>query len=155
MILLSRFDGIAVASPSELQEQVGKHRPGDKANITYIRNGKEINCTDNNEERCRKYKCCNSRNGWWRRIVYGARLESLGSSDKQKFNLDYGVKVTEINDGKLKDLGLKKGYIILSVNGKKVKTAPEVRQATDNESELKSIEGIQSNGTIFSYSFRN
>jgi S1-C subfamily serine protease len=50
---------------------------------------------------------------------------------------------------------LKKGYIILSVNGKKVKTASEVRQATGNEGELKSIEGIQSDGTIFSYSFRN
>ncbi len=26
---------------SELQEQVGKHRPGDKATVTYLRNGKE------------------------------------------------------------------------------------------------------------------
>ena len=40
--IIVRFDGMAVASPSELQEQVSKHRPGDKANVTYIRNGKEI-----------------------------------------------------------------------------------------------------------------
>ena len=30
-----------VNTVSELQEQVGKHRPGDKATVTYIRNGKE------------------------------------------------------------------------------------------------------------------
>ena len=35
MVLLS-------TTPSELQEQVGKHRPGDRANVTYIRNGKEV-----------------------------------------------------------------------------------------------------------------
>jgi S1-C subfamily serine protease len=88
-------------------------------------------------------------------LVYGARLESLGSNDKDKFNVDYGVKVSELNDGKFKDLGLKKGYVILSINGKKVRSSSEVRQATSNESDLRSIEGIQSNGTIFSYSFRN
>jgi S1-C subfamily serine protease len=60
-----------------------------------------------------------------------------------------------MNDGKFKDLGLKKGYIILSVNGKKVKSASEVRQATDNERELRSLEGVQANGTFFSYSYRN
>jgi S1-C subfamily serine protease len=88
-------------------------------------------------------------------VVYGARLESLGSSDKEKFNVDYGVKITELNEGKFKDLGIKKGYIILSVNGKKVKNASDVRNATDDENSMKSIEGIQSNGTIFNYSFRN
>ena len=42
-----------------------------------------------------------------------------------------------------------KGYIILSVNGKKVKTPSDVRQFTNNEKTLKSIGGIQSDGTIF------
>jgi S1-C subfamily serine protease len=87
--------------------------------------------------------------------VYGARLESLGSSDKNKYNVDYGVKVTELNDGVFKDYGIKKGYIILSINGKKVKNASDARDAMGEKESLKSIEGVQSNGTIFSYSFRN
>jgi S1-C subfamily serine protease len=87
--------------------------------------------------------------------VYGARLESLGSSDKNKYEVDYGVKVTELSDGVFKDTGIKKGYIILSVNGKKVRNASDVRDAMGNQDNLKSIEGVQSNGTIFSYSFKN
>jgi S1-C subfamily serine protease len=87
--------------------------------------------------------------------VYGARLESLGSADKDKFNIDYGVKITDLSEGKFKDLGLKKGYIILSVNGKKVRSASEVRQATNNESKLTSIDGVQSDGMFFSFSTRN
>jgi len=88
-------------------------------------------------------------------MIYGARLESLGSSDKDKFNIDYGVKVTELNNGRFKDIGIGKGSIILSVNGRRVKNASEVRQATDDETDLRTIEGIQSNGTFFSYQFRD
>jgi S1-C subfamily serine protease len=65
------------------------------------------------------------------------------------------VKVIELNDGKFKDLGIKKGYVILNVNGKKVKNSSDIKQFTNNESNLKSIGGIQSDGTIFSYQFGN
>ena len=151
--IIIKVDGISVATPSELQEQVGKHRPGDKANITYIRNGKEVTVSVTMRNVAGNTSVVTREMGGGG-IVYGARLESLGSSDKDRYNVDYGVKVTELNDGKFKDLGIKKGYIILSINGKKVKSSAEVRQATENESDLNSIEGIQSNGTIFSYSFR-
>ncbi|HNR42899.1 MAG TPA: Do family serine endopeptidase [Bacteroidales bacterium] len=152
--IIIKFNGVSVASPSELQEQVGKFRPGDRASITYIRNGKENtvpivlkNIAGNTSVVTREMSGSGT--------VFGARLESLGSSDREKYNIDYGVKVAELKDGKLKDLGVKKGYIILSINGRKVKNASEVRSASDNESNLKSIEGIQSDGTFFSYSFRN
>ena len=82
----------------------------------------------------------------WRHLVLQIR---------ENLNVDYGVKVIELNEGKFKDLGIKKGYVILSVNGKKVKTASEVRQYTNNESSLKSIGGIQTDGTVFSYQFGN
>ena len=151
--IIIKVDGVSVATPSELQEQVGKHRPGDKANITYIRNGKEVTVPVTMRNVAGNTNVVTREMGGGG-IVYGARLESLGSSDKDRFDVDYGVKVTELNDGKFKDLGIKKGYIILSINGKKVKSSTEVRQATENESDLKSIEGIQANGTIFSFSFR-
>lgn len=152
--IIIKVDGVSVATTSELQEQVGKHRPGDKAAITYVRNGKEntVTLTLKNVAGNTNVVTKGMSGG---SVVYGARLESLGSSDKQKYKVDYGVKVTELNDGRFKDLGIKKGYIILSINGKKVRSATEARSATEGENALKSIEGIQSNGTIFSYSFRN
>ena len=152
--IIVKFDGVSVASPSELQEQVGKHRPGDKANVTYIRNGKEVTVPivmKNVAGNTNVVTPGMSAGG----EVYGARLETLGSSDKDKFNIDYGVKVSELNNGKFKDLGIRKGDIILNINGRRVKSASEVREATDNESELRSIEGVQSNGSFFSYVFRN
>jgi serine protease Do len=79
----------------------------------------------------------------------------LSQSERRSLNINYGVKVAELNDGRFKDIGIRRGYIILSINGKKVSNAAEVRQASDNESDLESIEGVQSNGTYFSYQFRN
>jgi S1-C subfamily serine protease len=88
-------------------------------------------------------------------VVYGARFEALSSTDKRMFNIDYGVRIVDIGDGKFKDMGLKKGTILITVNGKKVKTSEDVRQATNNETSLKSIEGIQPDGTIFNYRYGN
>ena len=151
--VITKFDGIEVNSVSELQVQVAKHRPGDNATITYMRKGKEAtvpivlkNVSGNTSV------VTADMNG---EVVFGARLGILGSSDRREFNVDYGVKVLDINEGKFKDLGIKKGYIILSVNGKKVKDASEVRLYTNNETSLKSIGGIQTNGTVFSYTFGN
>ena len=65
------------------------------------------------------------------------------------------LKLIELNDGKFKDIGIKKGYIILSINGKKVKNPSEVRQFTNNGSTLKSIGGCRPDGTMFNYQFGN
>ena len=75
-------------------------------------------------------------------------------SDRDNYRIDYGVRVTELNDGRFKDLGIRKGYIILTINGKKVRSASEIRDLTDDGQNLTSLEGIQSNGTYFSYQFR-
>jgi serine protease Do len=151
--VIIRFDGTEVNSPSELQVQVGKHRPGDKATVNYLRKGKELTSSITLKNVAGNTGVVTA--GMNGETVFGARLGVLSSSDKKDMEVDYGVKVLEINDGKFRDLGIKKGYVILSVNGKKVKTAAEVRQFTNNESSLKSIGGIQSDGTVFSYTFGN
>jgi serine protease Do len=151
--VIIKFDDQVVNTVAELQEQVGKHRPGDKASVTYLRNGKETTVPIILKNADGNTKVVTA--GMGADEVYGARLESLGSSEKNSYNVDYGVKVTEVNDGKFKDLGLKRGYIILSVNGKRVKSPSDIKQFTNNENNLKSIGGIQSDGTIFSYQFGN
>ena len=151
--VIVKFDGLTVNSVSELQEQVGKHRPSDKATVTYLRNGKETTVPIVLKNVAGNTSVVTA--GMGVELVYGAKLESLGSTDKRSLNVDYGVKVSELNEGRFKDLGIKRGYIILSVNGKKVKSPAEVKQFTNNESTLKSIGGIQSDGTIFNYQFGN
>jgi len=151
--VIVKFDGVQVNSVPELQEQVGKHRPGDKASVTFMRGGKETtvpivlkNSAGNTEI---------VKAGMGGDEVFGARLEQLGSDEMRSLNTEYGVKVAELKEGKFRDIGIKRGYIILSINGKKVKTPSEVRQFSNNGTSLKSIGGIQSDGTLFTFQFGN
>jgi len=47
----------------------------------------------------------------WKEILFLERNWNTGSSDKKAFNVEYGVKVTELNDGKFQDLGLKEDIL--------------------------------------------
>lgn len=149
--IIIKFNNVPVNSMSELLEQVGRYRPGDKVSVTYIRSGKEntVSLTLKNIENTTGIVKADASAG----TVFGARLEPLSQADQRNYGVDYGVKVTEVNEGRFRDLGIRKGYIILSVNGKKVKSAADVRNFTNNGTNLTSIEGIQSNGTYFSYQF--
>lgn len=151
--IITGIDGVAVGSVAELQEQIGKHRPGDKSTITYVRDGKEnsVQLTMKNISGNTGIVAPGSGAG----VVFGARLESLSSAEKRTYRVDSGVKIVELNDGRFKDMGLRKGTILLNINGKKVNNAEEVRQATNGGNNLKNIEGLQSDGTFFSYRFGN
>jgi len=88
--------------------------------------------------------------------VFGARLEALTASERKTYELDGGVKIVELNDGLFRDLGLRRGTIITSINGKKLANSADVRDATNNnERSLKTIEGYSPEGRFFSYKFGN
>jgi periplasmic serine protease, Do/DeqQ family len=151
--IITKLDGISIDSPSELQEQVGKHRPGDKVLVTYFRNGKENTATITMKNVAGNTSVVTK--GMGIDELYGARLETLSTSEKRMYNTDHGVKIVDISDGKFKDWGLKKGTIIMSVNGKKVDNSDDIRRVTNNENSLRTIEGYQPDGTHFSVQYGN
>jgi S1-C subfamily serine protease len=151
--VIVKFDGNEVNSVSELQEHVGEKRPGDKAEITFIRNGKENSVPLVMKNMAGNTKVVTPEMEEASDVIFGARLEPLSSDDKNSLNIDYGVRVTEINKGKFKEIGMPEGFIILSVNGKKVKSTDEVQQFTNNGTTLKSIEGILPDGSVLNYKF--
>jgi Do/DeqQ family serine protease len=151
--IILKFDGQNVNTVAELQEQVGKHRPGDKANVTYLRSGKENSVTVILKNASGNTKVVTAEMTGDK--VFGATLEALSPGEMRKIDFDYGLKVVDIADGKFKDIGLKRGYIILSINGKKVKSTAEIKQYTNDGSTLKSIGGMQPDGTLFNYQFGN
>ena len=150
--IIVRFDNADINTVAELQEQVGKQRPGDKVKITYLRNGKEatVSVTLKNVAGTTSVVPVGMGAG----TIFGARFEPLSAADKRTYNIDNGAKITEINDGLFKDMGLKKGTIVIRINDEKVNNSDDIRKATNSsERSVKSIEGITSNGRLFSYRF--
>lgn len=151
--VILKINNREVATSGALQEEVGRYRPGDKVDVTILRDGKE---------RTFKVTLRNLQGGTGvvdaqatGNVVFGATLEPLTAQERRSLRVDSGVRVREAGSGRLADLGIRKGYVITSVNGRKVNSANDVRNATQGEKSLTAIEGYQSNGTYFSFQFRN
>jgi serine protease Do len=149
--VIVKMNGVTVGSVAELKEQVNKFRPGDKTEITYIRNGKEttVPIVMKNIDNDTKVVTGDSGTG----AIFGATLNPVSSQEMKDLDIDCGVKVSELNNGTLKDLGIKKGYILTKINGKKVRSTSDVREVTNNGQKISSIEGYQSDGTFFTFQF--
>ncbi|MFH0841311.1 MAG: Do family serine endopeptidase [Bacteroidota bacterium] len=150
--VIIKLDGANINSVSELQEQIGKHRPGDRVIVTYVRNGREttVPITLKNVAGNTNVVPVGMGTG----SIFGARIDLLSQTDKRTYNTDHGVKVTEVNEGLFRDLGLRRGTIILRVNDKKINNTEDIRSATNNnEKSLKSIQGIAPDGRMFNYQF--
>jgi len=146
------FDGKNTDTLAELQEQVSKKRPGEKVNVVVMRNNRkyDYNLVLRNVAGGTDVVKASGESG----IIFGVRLEPLTMTERSEYKITSGMKVARVQDGRFDDLGIREGYIIFEVNGKEINSYEDIKNATRNGDELKSLKGLQSNGTYFSYQFR-
>ena len=115
------IDGEKVARAAELQEKVSRHRPGDKVRLTVLRDKKELSLDvilRNLQGNTAIIKEAGIE-------MLGAAFKELDVNDKRQLNISYGIQVTGLTDGKLKEAGVRKGFIILKVNDNKIATVSD------------------------------
>lgn len=147
--IITAINGVPVKTSPELQEQVGRYRPGDKINVAIIRNNspKTLAVVLRNKE------------GDTRIIrneavtMLGAKLEAPTDAELTKLGLTHGVKVKELQTGKLKSAGLREGFIITTLDNKPVKTTHEVMEYLESRRGGVLIEGFYPNGMKAYYGF--
>ena len=110
---------------SELQEMLTKFRPGDKVLIGYIRDKKEksTNVTLRNSKGTTTVVKNNNMD------ILGADFVELSDDLKKTLNLSYGVQIKELRNGRMKDAGMAKGFIILKANNQKIRTVEDLNTA--------------------------
>lgn len=118
-----------IRSASSLQEQISKYRPGDKVKITVNRYGTtkdftiELRNSQGNTEVVKSVGNVSE--------VLGAAFKPLTDKQKRELGLSYGIEVAGLSNGKLKDAGITKGYVIMVVNEQPVSTPEEFEQIVD------------------------
>ena len=139
-------DGLKVTRMAELQEIIAKKRPGDKINLTYLRNKKKHNVSvtlKNEQGNVSVVKNADL-------DVLGAVFREVTDAQKSQLNIKYGVEVVKVNNGKLKDAGMGKGYIITHVNDTSIKTLDDlaeiVKSASTSKDPVLYIKGIYPTG---------
>lgn len=123
-VILS-VDGKPINKMGQLQEEITKHRPGDKVSVTYMRNKKSYTKTitlRNSQGTTTELKEADPNS-------LGIALKPLTTEMKRELALNYGLLVTAVRDGKMKKAGISKGFIIMQVNNKKMVTTDDFDEA--------------------------
>ena len=123
--VVTAIDGKTVTKMAELQEALSQRRPGDKVQVTFLRNKKS------------RTETATLRNAQGGTEVmeeldidlFGAQLKPLSDETKQALALRYGLEVTAIKKGKLSEAGITKGMILLQVNDQEMRTVEDFENA--------------------------
>jgi len=143
-------DGVSVNSAAELQEQVNLHRPGDKVALVIKRDNKKkpFNVTLRN-----KHGDTEIVKGDTPSDIFGAKFVAVSDRDKEELGIRYGVKIAELGNGKFKDAGIRKGFIITQVNKNAVSEVDELMRIIKKSKGGILVEGIYPNGEVAYYVF--
>lgn len=123
--VITAINGHKVENMGQLQEQISKLSPGDKVEVTYMREKKERKATvtlRNVQGTTSKVEAVDS-------DMMGAALRPLTDAEKKELNLRYGLVVSAIRSGKMKDAGITKGTIIMQVNDREMRTTEDFDEA--------------------------
>ena len=152
--VVTKVDGTPILKSADLLEQIARHSPGDKVNVTVNRSGKELSyeITLANQKGVKKLIASNQQDIL---DVLGASFENLSKDKAEQLGLDGGVVVKELHSGVLKNqTGIKEGFIITGVNNEKVTSVSELEKALKHQTGGVMLEGIYENypGVLF-YAF--
>ncbi len=129
--IIKSMNGVAVTSGAEMQEQVSRYKPGDKVNMTFLRNDKEMTALVSLKNKSGNFDVVKLDATV---DVLGADLASLDAKRAKEFGVPGGVVVKKIKNGVLMDqTRMKDGFIILKVNDKNIASMDELKQAVANK----------------------
>jgi S1-C subfamily serine protease len=112
--IITKINNVEINSKSTFEEELSYRYPGDKINISFLREGKATTTTINLLNK-------NGDTGIIKRRIFsdatlGANLEAV----------EYGVKVSKIKNGLFKELNLPENYTIILINRQRVKDPQDV-----------------------------
>ena len=145
--VIKKLDEVKISNFSDLSGYLSSKRPGDVVNVTVMRNDdyETLAVTLTKEERANSVKLMNM------------QLENLSKDDASKYEIDYGLKVTDNNNKQLyQELGITPGYILIEVNGKKVHSAQGLQNFIDSygEDQVRILAFINPKGQYERFIFR-
>lgn len=129
--VITHVNDVPIKTGTDLQEYIGRHRPGDTVHVTLIRNGKTKTVKailTNREGGVDVISADNQAD------LLGASFAELTDSQKASLGVNYGLQIKALKNGKLKKSGIPTGFIILKVNNHAIHSEEDlndiVRRAT-------------------------
>ena len=134
---------------AELQEYLfGNKKPGDKVTITFLRNKNKKTATielKNAQGNTKVVKQADM-------DVLGANFREVNEQEKKDLKINYGLVVTKVNKGAIREAGIVEKFVILNANDQPMKTIDDLQEAVKTASKSKDpvlmIKGIFPSGKV-------
>lgn len=154
--IITKVNGRKVTESSDLQETVGRLQPGDKINLSILRDGQEknFNVVLKGEPAANRLALNKSAEEIYNKL--GASFQPLSEAQKNKFHVHSGVVVTQVRSGKMFDeLGVEVGSVITSINKTPINSSSDIDKAITNTKDgFLVISGINADGSMFTNRFQ-
>ena len=143
--VILKVENIEVNDVPELQEQIGKFKPGDEVSLIVRRNNdtklvRVVLRNENGNTTLTDRKEIEKQN-----VIFGATFKDI-SDEYNSININHGVIVEDLKEGKLKDAGLKKGFIITHIDKYPIKSKKQLLNLLKTKKGGILIEGKFENG---------
>lgn len=140
--VIKTINGIEVNTSPKLQEVVAQYRPGDNLNIRYVREGKikETTITLKNKNKGTDFITKAKTDV---QETLGVDFAELTKKELSTLEIDGGVKVASIGDGRIKKYtDMRPGFIITRIDKQPVASADDVVRILQNKKGGVMIEGV-------------
>ena len=141
--VLVAIDSAKVVNGAAVQEAVNNFHPGDKAEMTLIRDGKEKTVEVTFKGTAAENGSVDEDGGV---AFYGARIKEAPEEDLERLGIRHGVEIVSVGPGKIMDAGVSDGFIILYVNDQPVSKPQDVLDIVKKQKRSVFIEGVTSYG---------
>lgn len=150
--LITQIGDWKITGKGSFEEALSYYYPGDQVSLGYVRAGKSATAslTLQNLEGGIGI----SKREFYSSEVLGARLESINAIDKDRLKLTYGVKITALTNGYLRDLGFREGFVITHINEMPAKDPKALGPYLEKFSGRLVLEGVAPNGQPFTQSYQ-
>jgi S1-C subfamily serine protease len=119
------MDNIKINKFADLQGFLGSKRPGDQVKVTVLRDNqnKQVDLILKNQFGKESFDA----NDFTKSLI--GDLKPLGSKNANKFDLDYGMEITSLNNKTLySKYGVENGDMVLAIEDQKVTSEQEVEE---------------------------
>lgn len=140
-----------IESKAMFDEEISYARPGDRVKLTLLRGGKEMEFyiklinREGNTAIMKKNTVTS--------VSLGADFQPLSKVELDKYKIKGGIKITNIKNGRFRNMGIPEEFIITSFNKKEYTSAEEFIKDFERTRGQLLIEGIYPNGTRGFFSF--
>lgn len=152
--IITKIDTYAITDFADLSAAIGSKRPGDKVQVTYLRNGKE-NITTATLRDQKGGTSTRTKADLSVTEKIGAEFKPLDERFKTDYGLNSGVIANNVTEGgEIAKIGIVDNYIVIEINGKPVNSQKDVEKILDKYSGNVQVKFVDAYGQIYTRGFK-